>query len=41
MLCFASKYEVRTWRDGKLEDFLVEATSGKDPFRGNTREAAI
>jgi len=33
MLCFASEYEVKTWRDGKLEDFLVAVTSGKDPFR--------
>lgn len=33
MLCFASEYEVKTWRDGKRETFLVEATSGKDPFR--------
>jgi hypothetical protein len=33
MLCFASEYEVKTWRDMKFEDFLVEASSGKDPFR--------
>jgi hypothetical protein len=33
MLCFASEYEVRTKRDGEQETYLVEATSGKDPFR--------
>jgi hypothetical protein len=33
MLCFASEYEVITRRDGTLSTFLVEATSGKDPFR--------
>jgi hypothetical protein len=33
MLCFASEYEVMTRRDGTMSRFLVEATSGKDPFR--------
>jgi anti-sigma regulatory factor (Ser/Thr protein kinase) len=33
MLCFASQYEVQTKRDGKLSTFIVETTSGKDPFR--------
>ena len=33
MLCFASAYEVQTWLDGKLETFVIEATSGRDPFR--------
>src|SRR6185312_14512979 len=33
MLCFASEYEVQTWLDGKLETFVIKATSGRDPFR--------
>jgi hypothetical protein len=33
MLCFGSEYEVKTRRDGHQSTFLVEATSGKDPFR--------
>lgn len=33
MLCFASEYEVQTWLDGKLETFVIEASSGRDPFR--------
>ena len=33
MFCFASEYEVQTWLDGKLETFVIEATSGRDPFR--------
>jgi hypothetical protein len=33
MLCFASEYEVQTRKDGTLSIFLVETTSGKDPFR--------
>jgi hypothetical protein len=33
MLCFASEYEVQTRKDGTLSTFLVETTSGKDPFR--------
>lgn len=33
MLCFASEYEVLTRKDGILSTFVVEATSGRDPFR--------
>jgi hypothetical protein len=33
MLCFASEYEVKTRKSGLEAIFLVEATSGKDPFR--------
>jgi len=33
MLCFASEYEVLTRKDGVLSTFVVETTSGKDPFR--------
>jgi hypothetical protein len=33
MLCFASEYEVQTRKDGVQSNFLVETTSGKDPFR--------
>jgi len=33
MLCFASEYEVQTQKDGVRSNFLVETTSGKDPFR--------
>jgi len=33
MLCFASEYEVQTRKEGVLSTFVVEATSGKDPFR--------
>jgi hypothetical protein len=33
MLCFASEYEVQTRKNGMMSDFVVETTSGKDPFR--------
>ncbi len=33
MLCFASEYEVKTRKNGNLSEFVVEATSGRDPFR--------
>jgi hypothetical protein len=33
MLCFASAYEVVTRRNGTKSTFLVETTSGSDPFR--------
>jgi len=33
MLCFASEYEVRTRKDGIESNFMVETSSGKDPFR--------
>lgn len=33
MLCFASEYEVQTKKNGILSTFVVETTSGKDPFR--------
>lgn len=33
MLCFASEYEVITRRDGIQSTFLIEASSGKNPFR--------
>jgi len=39
MLCFASEYEVKTRKDGVEAFFLVEATSGKDPFRISTESA--
>lgn len=32
MLCFANEYRVRTCRDGSGAEFLVAASSGKDPF---------
>jgi hypothetical protein len=33
MLCFAPEYEVRTRKNGRQSTFVVEATSGKNPFR--------
>jgi hypothetical protein len=33
MLCFASEYEVRTRKGGIESNFVVETSSGKDPFR--------
>ena len=33
MLCFASEYEVQTRKDGMESNFVVETSSGKDPFR--------
>ncbi len=33
MLCFASEYEVITRREGIRSTFLIEASSGKNPFR--------
>ncbi len=33
MLCFSSEYEVQTRKDGIQSTFLVETTSGKNPFR--------
>ena len=33
MLCFASEYEVQTRKDGIESNFMVETSSGKDPFR--------
>ena len=33
MLCFASEYEVITRRDGIQSTFVIEASSGKNPFR--------
>ena len=32
MLCFADRYEVRTWRDGTGHSFVVAARSGPTPF---------
>jgi hypothetical protein len=33
MLCFGSEYEVETKKNNQASRFVVEATSGKDPFR--------
>jgi hypothetical protein len=33
MLCFASEYEILTCKDGLESTFVVETSSGKDPFR--------
>lgn len=32
MLCFASEYEVETWKDGEGARFLIRTASGKDAF---------
>lgn len=32
LLCFADEYQVRTWRDGTLNTFVVGTESGPSPF---------
>lgn len=33
MLCFADRYEVETWRDGKCAKFVVSTNSQQTPFK--------
>ncbi len=41
LLCFADRYEVETWRDGKGAKFVVSTHSQQTPFRIETESAFL
>ncbi len=40
MLCFADRYEVETWRDGKCAKFVVSTQSQQTPFKIENERAS-
>ena len=41
MLCFASRYEVDTWRDGVCSSFVIATSSGQNPFVLESESTAL